>query len=85
MITKALLYAIEKHAGQVYNETWPYITHPIRVALKMQGEELIVVALLHDVIEDSDATVENIESLLTTMSQDTFLYFQERQNLIKTT
>ncbi len=64
MITKALVYAMEKHAGQMYSDGIPYITHPIRVAFKVietQSIYTVVVALLHDVVEDTDATGVDIE------------------------
>lgn len=38
----------------------PYIFHPMHIAEQMQTEEEICVALLHDVIEDSDITAEQL-------------------------
>lgn len=67
VVSRALMYAMEKHAGQTYarkDEEWPYITHPIRVALRVAGlsydNTTIIVALLHDVVEDTDATIGDI-------------------------
>jgi (p)ppGpp synthase/HD superfamily hydrolase len=54
------------HAGQTRDEGTPYILHPIRVAvslvdeLKLYSPTLICSALLHDVIEDSDITREDV-------------------------
>ena len=39
----------------------PYIYHPIRVALRCSQEKAIATALLHDVIEDTDVTKEDIQ------------------------
>jgi len=67
VVTSALMYAMEKHAGQVYSrkdEDWPFITHPIRVALRVAGlsydRTTLIVALLHDVVEDTDATIGDV-------------------------
>ncbi len=67
VVTGALMYAMEKHSGQVYtrkDENWPYFVHLVRVALRVAGlwysDEAIIVALLHDVLEDTDATRSEI-------------------------
>jgi len=69
-ILDALAFAAEKHAGQLRKGgDVPYINHPIKVAniLADNGEstetELIMAAILHDVIEDTDATPEELEIL----------------------
>lgn len=64
---KAAVYAAEKHKYQRrkgFNQV-PYINHPLKVAnlLMSSGEdnfELLIAAILHDVVEDSDATKEEI-------------------------
>lgn len=67
MYESALLFATEKHKNQVrkFNGE-PYVTHPIRVANTVKeftsDERIIVTALLHDTIEDTDATREEIET-----------------------
>jgi (p)ppGpp synthase/HD superfamily hydrolase len=56
------------HAGQMRDEGTPYILHPVRVAtvlsdeLGLHSSELICAALLHDVIEDSDVTKEQLSA-----------------------
>lgn len=66
-VRRAYEVAHEAHAGQIRDEGTPYIAHPIRVAvsivdeLKIYSPTLICSALLHDVIEDSDITREDIE------------------------
>jgi len=66
LITKALKRATTAHAGafRKYTENEPYITHPISVA-KMVAEvggdhEMIAAALLHDVVEDTEVTLEEV-------------------------
>ena len=66
LIGKALEMAEEAHAGQTRNGSggMAYIHHPIAVAELLAGhgfdESTIAAALLHDVVEDSDASVEDI-------------------------
>ena len=48
----------EAHKNQFDKAGVPYIFHPIHIAEQMDSEESCVVALLHDVIEDSDITLE---------------------------
>ena len=56
-------FAAKKHYGQVDKAGAPYIEHPRAVALKLDGELEKVVALLHDTVEDTDATIEEIRDL----------------------
>ncbi|HEX5608781.1 MAG TPA: HD domain-containing protein [Solirubrobacterales bacterium] len=62
----ALAKAHSAHAGQVRNGSggMPYVEHPIAVAETLEphgyGEETIAAALLHDVVEDSETTLEEI-------------------------
>ncbi|MEG1847406.1 MAG: GTP pyrophosphokinase [Lachnospiraceae bacterium] len=62
-LNKALLFAMEKHKGQVDKAGKDYINHPVYVALHMHTESAKIVALLHDVLEDTDATVEDLTHL----------------------
>lgn len=52
------------HAGQMRKSGEPYFTHPIEVALMLAAmgadEETIIVALLHDTVEDTPVTIEQI-------------------------
>ena len=50
--------AYKAHEGQTDKAGVPYIFHPIHIAEQMDSEESCVVALLHDVVEDSDITLE---------------------------
>lgn len=59
-IEKALQIAMEAHRGQKDRAGVAYIMHPITVAASQKSEEAIITALLHDVVEDSDVTLEDI-------------------------
>lgn len=60
MIDIALAIAKKAHAGQVDKAGIDYIQHPLYVASQVKTEQEKVVALLHDVIEDSDVTVDDL-------------------------
>ena len=66
VIRRAYRYAEEKHRGQARHSGDPYITHPLGVARIVAGLgldcETIQAALLHDVVEDTGATHEDIEA-----------------------
>ena len=59
-ISKALDLAMRAHAGQVDKAGQPYINHVLRVALAQTDPLRTVVALLHDVVEDTDVTLNDI-------------------------
>lgn len=63
MIKLAILYAYEKHKGQTRLDGTPYIEHPRRVANSLSEPIERIAALLHDTIEDTDTTYENILSI----------------------
>lgn len=52
--------AIGAHAGQVDKSVAPYILHPARVAASVEGFEAKVLAWLHDVVEDTPVTLEDL-------------------------
>jgi len=60
---KAMKFMYEKHKNQFDKSGLPYIHHPLHVAEEMDDEISTIVALLHDVIEDTDATWEDLEKL----------------------
>lgn len=70
LITKAYVFALDKHGTQLRESGEPYISHPIGVAsilisLKMD-QDTIIAGILHDTVEDTNATIEEIESLFGT-------------------
>lgn len=60
---RAMRLAYRAHDGQVDKAGVPYIFHPIHLAEQMTTEAYVCVALLHDVVEDSDVTIEDIAAL----------------------
>jgi GTP diphosphokinase / guanosine-3',5'-bis(diphosphate) 3'-diphosphatase len=68
LISRALAKATEAHAGQTRNGSGglPYIEHPRMVAATLAArdypETTLAAALLHDVVEDSDTTVEELRA-----------------------
>ncbi len=68
LITKAFNFARQAHKGVRRHSGEPYIMHPLAVALIVSkeiglGSTSICAALLHDVVEDTDYTVEDIKNL----------------------
>jgi (p)ppGpp synthase/HD superfamily hydrolase len=68
MLQQAIDYATKKHAGQMRKGTEiPYITHPLKVMeiLSKNGcsNNVIIAGILHDTLEDTNATEEEIVSL----------------------
>jgi len=67
LIQKAYIFAAEAHAGQTRLSGEPYLSHPMSVAkvlADMQLDESTVAAgLLHDTVEDTKATIDEIEEL----------------------
>ena len=58
MLERAIEIAVEAHKGQIDKGGSPYILHPLRVMMSVDGESEKIVAVLHDVVEDSDWTVD---------------------------
>lgn len=61
--SKILEFAMQKHFGQTDKSGKPYILHPVEVALSLYKDSDKVVALLHDVLEDTDATIDDLVAL----------------------
>ena len=58
---RALTLATIKHAGQFDKGGKPYIMHVIRVMQGVEDEDEKIIALLHDLVEDTDATIEDLK------------------------
>ncbi|WP_426126249.1 HD domain-containing protein [Pararhizobium sp. PWRC1-1] len=56
----AIKLATDAHAGQVDKSGEPYILHPLRVMLAMKTDEERIVAVLHDVVEDTRVTCDDL-------------------------
>ncbi|RME72938.1 MAG: HD domain-containing protein [Chloroflexi bacterium] len=59
----AIALAVQAHRGQVDRAGQPYILHPLRVMLRLQGEIAQIVGVLHDVVEDSDLTLDDLRQM----------------------
>ena len=59
----ALTLCFDAHNNQKDKSGLPYVFHPFHLAEQMDTEETTVVALLHDVVEDTDYTMEDIAQL----------------------
>jgi (p)ppGpp synthase/HD superfamily hydrolase len=58
---KALKLCFEAHKEQTDKSGMPYVFHPFHLAEQMADEATTVVALLHDVVEDTELTFEDLE------------------------
>lgn len=58
---KAMKISFEAHKDQTDKSGLPYIFHPVHLAEQMTDENTTCVALLHDVVEDTDITFEQLE------------------------
>lgn len=56
----ALELAIQKHKNQKDKSGKPYILHPIHVMETVKSDDAKIVAVLHDIIEDTDVTEEDL-------------------------
>ena len=93
LIEKALEIALQAHIGQTDKSGETYILHPLRLMNKMKSDDEKAVALLHDVIEDSDFSADKLLSqgipehvvtavkALTKIEDESYLEFIERVKL----
>jgi len=61
-LERALQIAVQAHAGQKDKSGAAYIFHPLRVMSRCTSPDAKIVALLHDVVEDTDWTFERLEA-----------------------
>jgi (p)ppGpp synthase/HD superfamily hydrolase len=68
IIQRAIIFAQEKHKGQLRKDGSPYITHPLRVADIVKKfkkshkiDELIAAAILHDTLEDTNTCISELK------------------------
>ncbi|MCL5271248.1 MAG: HD domain-containing protein [bacterium] len=59
-LEKALEIALKAHRGQKDKAGAPYILHPLRVMMRMEEPLVMIAALLHDVIEDSETSLDDL-------------------------
>lgn len=63
MTKKAIKLMFEKHKDQVDKSGMPYVFHPFHLAEQMDDEETTITALLHDIVEDTNTTFEDLREL----------------------
>lgn len=66
LLDRAIIFAVHAHAGtERRGKGFPYIVHPLEaveiVATMTSDQELLAAAVLHDTVEDTDVTVEQIQ------------------------
>ena len=59
-IERAIEIAANAHAGQRDKAGQPYIFHPLRVMFRVNGEHEQMAAVLHDVVEDTSITIDDL-------------------------
>jgi (p)ppGpp synthase/HD superfamily hydrolase len=86
----AIALAVKAHRGQKDKNGQPYILHPFRVMLRLESERERIVGVLHDVIEDTPTTLDDLRALgypadvvtaiehLTRREDETYEQFTER-------
>ena len=83
MLDKAIQFATEAHEGQYRKYTHePYITHPLAVMEIVRGvpghtEEMLVAAVLHDVAEDTDVSLMQIQEEFGDVVSDLVLHLTD--------
>lgn len=60
---KALKISFDAHKDQVDKSGMPYVYHPFHLAEQMDDEYSTCVALLHDVVEDTDTTLDDLAKI----------------------
>jgi hypothetical protein len=92
----AICLAIRCHASQVDKAGQPYILHPLRVmnAVREEGEQAMIAAVLHDAVEDTDLTLNQVrehfgdyvasvvDALTRRKGQETYQEFIRRAQII---
>ena len=61
MTKRAMMIAFDAHKEQTDKDGLPYFHHPLHLAEQMNTEDEVIVALLHDVVEDTDWTFDALE------------------------
>jgi (p)ppGpp synthase/HD superfamily hydrolase len=60
LLERAIEIALHAHAGQKGKDGSPYILHPLRIMARMSADAERMAAVLHDVVEDSQVTLEDL-------------------------
>jgi len=60
LLERAIELAVINHKGQTDKADQPYILHPLRLMMSMDTDEKRIVAVLHDIVEDTPITLDNL-------------------------
>jgi (p)ppGpp synthase/HD superfamily hydrolase len=63
MVGKAIKVSVDAHDGQIDKSGMPYILHPLRVMNEFKDPYLKTIAVLHDVIEDTKITLDDLRKM----------------------
>lgn len=80
LLEKSIIFATEKHMRQVDKSDQPYILHPLRVMENCPNIETKIVAVLHDVLEDTDTTKEDLLEFLPEYIVDSIIAITKVEN-----
>ena len=61
-LDRAIELAKQHHEGQTDKAGKPYIEHPLRVMSQVESEEEKIVAVLHDIVEDTDISLDDLRN-----------------------
>ena len=61
-LDQAISIATKAHSGQLDKAGKPYILHPLRLMLQFESEVEMIIAVMHDVIEDSHFTLQDLNN-----------------------
>jgi (p)ppGpp synthase/HD superfamily hydrolase len=61
LLEKAILIAVKAHTGQTDKAGTAYILHCLRVMLKGKTEDEQIAGVLHDIVEDTDVTIDSLK------------------------
>ena len=78
---KAMIIAYEAHKNQTDKSGVPYIYHPIHVAEQMNTENECIIALLHDVVEDTNVTFKQLEEVFSKEIIDILKLLTREENI----
>ena len=62
-LERAIALAVEKHSGVEDKAGQPYVLHPLRVMFSLSSVDERIVGVLHDVVEDSDTSFEDLKKM----------------------
>lgn len=61
-LERAIAIAATAHAGQLDKGGEPYVLHPLRVMLRLESNDARIAGVLHDVVEDTTVTIEQLRT-----------------------